>query len=46
MKMNARTLILCAIISLIAATTLVSAGGCNLWHAAGKDVQRAGEKMQ
>lgn len=46
MKMNARTLILSGIILLMAATTLVSAGGCNMWHGAGKDVEQAGEKMQ
>lgn len=28
------------------ATTVLVLGGCNTWEGAGKDVERAGEKMQ
>lgn len=44
--MKARTLILAVTLLLMTAMTLTFAGGCNMWHGAGEDIEDAGEKMQ
>ena len=39
-------LVIVSVVLLVLSWTLLILSGCNTWHGAGKDVERAGEKMQ
>jgi predicted small secreted protein len=44
MKLRSRIIVAVTLLALLACTFSLS--GCNTWKGAGKDVERAGEKMQ